>query len=62
MTMPHDEQHGTRQRTERDGYDRLRQNGVTPDAARKIAREASETAHRNADRLHSDKTPPDRRR
>lgn len=43
-------QHQSRRDTERSGYDKLRQNGVTPENARKIAREASETVHRNIDK------------
>lgn len=47
--------HQSRSDTERSGYERLRESGVRPDEARKIAREASESTHRNADRIHSDR-------
>lgn len=47
--------HQSRRDTERSGYDTLRQQGVTPEHARRIAREASETVHRNVDKAHRDK-------
>ena len=46
--------HQSRVDTERRQYETLRQEGVTPDNARRIAREASELTHRQVDRNHSD--------
>lgn len=47
--------HQSRQDTERAGVDTLRQQGIPADAARKIAREASEQVHRGLDSRHTDR-------
>jgi hypothetical protein len=59
--MASDRDHQSRRDTERAGYETLRQQGVTPDAARHIARDASEQVHRNVDRTHTDTPSPKRR-
>lgn len=47
--------HQSRGDTERAGVDTLRKAGIPADAARRIAREASEQVHRNIDRKNSDR-------
>ena len=59
--MASDRDHQSRRDTERNGYETLRQQGVSPDAARSIARDASEQVHRNVDRVHTDSQPTKRR-
>jgi hypothetical protein len=60
--MPDARDHQTRKATEELGYERLREQGLTPEAAREYARRASEEVHRNVDRTHSDTTRPPTRR
>lgn len=50
--MPDERDHQSRSDTERRGYDVLREQGIKPEHARRIAREASETVHRNVDKKH----------
>lgn len=45
--------HQNRRDTERQHYDRLRREGVNPDAAKKIAEDSSTQAHRSIDRRNS---------
>lgn len=47
--------HQSREATERAGVDTLRSSGVPADAARRIARDASEQVHRNLDKQNSDR-------
>lgn len=47
--------HGSRQSSERAGYERLRSHGIGHSDATRIAREASESVHKNQDRIHSDR-------
>jgi len=44
------------------GYDRLREGGVPKDTAKKIANDAARQTHEAADRQHTDRKDPNRRR
>ena len=53
--MPNEPDHGSRKATETNGYQRLREAGIRHSDAVSIARQASETVHRNVDKQQSDR-------
>ena len=53
--------HQSRAQSESRLYEQMRESGIGADAARKASREASETVHRNADRVHTDTPRPPRK-
>lgn len=55
MTNKNSSDHQSRSDTERAGVDTLRANGIPAEAARRIAREASEQVHRTLDKNNSDR-------
>ena len=52
--MSQEKIHQSRKETEERSYERLRKQGIKPEAARQIGREASEITHRNVDKTRKD--------
>lgn len=55
MSAKNSSDHQSRADTERAGVDTLRANGIPAEAARRIAREASEQVHRTLDKQNTDR-------